>query len=322
MRVYLNCTPRAGAYGGANAFLRTLTGALAERGVEVTADPDARVDVALLNALTEGLHLDDVRRIGERGTPIVHRKTGFRARGAPGLRAVVGGVVVGDAHQISFGPWVAHSIFQSAYSRDVFVAGGFTGSCSVIRNATDPHLFHPPVRRTAPGADGPVRVVISTWSTDPSKGFARYAEIDDALRGRTDVAVTLVGRVPDGMRLEAIRVVAPLPPPRLADELRRHDVLLALTEHESCSNALLEGLSCGLPAIYLDSGANREVAEPFGVAWGHDLDEALGRLLPRHAEIVAALEERPFAIEPIAERYRAVLEAVVDGREPPDATIL
>ena len=59
-------TPREGAYGGANAFLRTLTRALAERGVSFTADRRATVDVALVNALSESIALDDVRRLAER----------------------------------------------------------------------------------------------------------------------------------------------------------------------------------------------------------------------------------------------------------------
>ena len=143
MRVYMNFTPRNGPYGGANAFLRTLMAELGRRGVVFTADEREPVDVALLNALTDGLMPEDVERIASRGTPIVHRKTGFRARGAPGLRAVVEGVVLGDAHQVAFSPFVSHSVFQSAYSREVFVAAGFEGPSSVIPNGVDDSVFHP-----------------------------------------------------------------------------------------------------------------------------------------------------------------------------------
>lgn len=311
MRVYLNFSPREGPYGGANAFLRTLMGELRRHGVSFTADPREPVNAALLNALTEGLLLDDVRRLAERGVPIVHRKTGFRGRGAPGLRAVVEGVVLGDAHQIAFSPYLAHTIFQSGYSRDTFVAGGFEGPSTVIRNGVDEAVFHPPPPasrlRRRPG--DPVRVVISTWSTDPSKGFAHYAAVDASLATRSDVQVTLVGRMPDGMRFRSIRVLKARGAPELAEILRAQHVLLQLTEHESCSNALIEGLNCGLPAIYLESGANAEVAEPYGVPWAGDLDEALGRLLPRYGEIMERLPGNPYRIPLVAERYLAVLEA-------------
>ncbi len=184
MRVYMNFTPRNGPYGGANAFLRTLRAELGRRGVVFTADERDPVDVALLNALTDGLLPEDVERIASRGTPIVHRKTGFRARGAPGLRAVVEGVVLGDAHQIAFSPFVSHSVFQSAYSREVFVASGFEGPSSVIHNGVDDSVFHPgPAGASrAPRPGEPVRVAISTWSTDASKGFVHYAAIDATAR--------------------------------------------------------------------------------------------------------------------------------------------
>lgn len=313
MRVYLNFTPREEPSGGANSFLRTLVQELGRRGVSWTNDPTSRVDVALLNALTDGLRLDHVMRLAGRGVPVVHRKTGFRARGAPGLRAVVEGVVLGDAHQIAFSPYLAHSVFQSEYSRDVFEAAGFSGPAEVIPNGADARVFHPPLdgRRWQPGT--PLRLVAATWSTDPSKGFAHFASIDDQLAGRSDVVVTLVGRVPPGTRYRAIRVRPPLVAHDLADVLRGHDALLQLTEHESCSNALIEGLNCGLPVIYLESGANPEMAGPYGVPWRGDLERALSDLRDRYAGFRSRLEGNPYKIEQVADRYLALLERVAEA---------
>ena len=322
MRVYLNLEPRSGAYGGANAFLRTLTKELRRRGVSFTSDPHEQVDVALVNALTGGVGVHDLCRLAERGIPVVHRKTGYRGRGAPGLRAVVGGVVVGDAHQVAFSPFVRHSIFQSGYSRDVFVASRFTGSYSIVPNGVDEAVFNrePGRGSRSPWRDGePVRVIVSTWSSDETKGFRLYREIDATLAGRRDVRLALVGRVPAGTRLTSFRMHRPRGPSRLAALLKREHVLLHLTEHESCSNALIEGINCGLPAVYLDSGANDEVARAYGVRWEGDLLEALARLAPRYGEIVARIPENPFRISLVGGRYLEVLEAVAEGREPPGA---
>jgi glycosyltransferase involved in cell wall biosynthesis len=327
MRVFLNVEPRRGAYGGANAFLRTLTGELRRRGVSFTSDPAGHVDVALVNALTGGIGVDDVRRLAERGVPVVHRKTGYRGRGAPGLRAVVGGVVLGDAHQIAFSPYLRHTIFQSGYSRDVFVGSGFAGRYSIVPNGVDEAVFNrEPGRgllRAGPReqwrAGEPVRVVVSTWSTDQTKGFRLYREIDAALAGSRAVRLELVGRLPAGTRLETFRVHRARGPADLAALLKRQHVLLHLTEHESCSNALIEGINCGLPAVYLDSGANDEVAHDYGVRWEDDLLEALGRLLPRYGEIVARIPDNPYRISLVAGRYLEILKSVAQGREPPGA---
>lgn len=321
MLVYLNFTARHGPYGGANAFLRSLVTQLELRGITTTSDPAAPFDIALLNALTDGLDLDRVRRLSERGRPLLHRKTGYRGRGSAGQRQLVGGAVLGDTQQIELGAYVEHTVFQSRYSRDVFVAAGFRGAYTVIPNGVDDAVFHPD---RPEGADGPawrpgqpLRVVVSTWSSDENKGFAEYRRIDEQLAGRRDVEVTLVGRVPDGTRFRHIRVVRPQPPNELAVTLRRHHVVLQLAKWETCSNALLEGLSCGLPAVYLDSGANAELAAPYGEPYEGDLFAALDRLRPRYEAIVAALAARPFRIGLVADRYVEVLEAVADGREPP-----
>jgi glycosyltransferase involved in cell wall biosynthesis len=316
--VLVNFSLREGAYGGANAFLRTLTAELRRRGVQTTADRGARADVALLNALTDGLELDDVRSIADRGIPVVHRKTGYRGRGAPGLRQVVGGVVVGDAHQVAFDPWVAHTVFQSRYSRDVFAAAGHRGPSSVIVNGVDPAVFSPAGH--APRRPGePWRVVVSSWSSDENKGYPEYRRIDAQLGGMDGVELTLVGRPPAGTRFAHVRVLPPQPPAALAATLRGGHVVLQLARWETCSNALLEGMACGLPAVYLDSGANAEIAGPYGVAYDGRLAAALEELEPRYEEIAGRLREQPFRIGPVADRYVALLEAVAARTAPPAA---
>jgi glycosyltransferase involved in cell wall biosynthesis len=317
--VYVNFSLREGAYGGANAFLRTLTAELGRRGLRFTTDESAAFDVAFLNALTDGLDTDAVRRLAERGRPLVHRKTGYRGRGAVGLRQVVGGVVVGDAHQVAFDPYVAHTVFQSRYSRDVFRAAGHAGRSSVIVNGVDDAVFAPGGVTRQPGDTW--RVVVSSWSSDENKGYPEYRQIDAALVGRGDVELTLVGRVPPAPPLCAARVLGPQPPRKLADTLRAHHVVLQLARWETCSNALLEGLSCGLPAVYLDSGANAELAAPYGAAWEGDLPAALAALEPRYAEIVELLRGRPFRIAPVADRYLDVLESVAAGRDPQQSEV-
>src|SRR5204863_339559 len=136
VRVYVNFTERRGPYGGANSFLRTLRNALRRAGATVTNDVRERVDVALLNALTDG--------------------------------------------------------------------------------------------------------------------------IDARLGGRDDVVLTLAGRVPAATAFERIRHIGPVRAHVLARLLKRQHVLLHLARFETCSNALLEGMNCGLPPIYLDSGSNVE----------------------------------------------------------------
>ena len=321
MRVFMNFKEVRGPYGGANSFLRTLRAALERGGVRVTTRLDDRFDVALLNALSHGIDVRFVERVAER-VPVVHRKVGYRASGPPDLRAEVDGVIEGDRRQIEFSPYVTHTIFQSGYSREVFLASGFRGEHTVIHNGVDDRVFSPLeprglLRRSGLRAfwteGSPMRVIVVAWSTDANKGFAEYARVDETLAGRTDVEMALVGRIPEGFRPRHIRRYAARPSRRLPPLLRRQHVVLQLARHETCSNALLEALACGLPAIYLDSGSNDEIAGEYGVVYEGDLFAALERLKPRYREIVEKLVRQPFRIGPVADRYLAVLERVASG---------
>jgi glycosyltransferase involved in cell wall biosynthesis len=59
--------------------------------------------------------------------------------------------------------------------------------------------------------------------------------------------------------------------------LRAHDVYVAPSLHDPCSNALLEALACGLPAIFARSGGHSELVGDAGL--GFDDREEIPELL-------------------------------------------
>ena len=122
------------------------------------------------------------------------------------------------------------------------------------------------------------------------------------------MTVTLVGRVPDGVRFAHIRHVGPVRVAKLARLLRRQHVLLHLARYETCSNALIEGMNCGLPPIYLDSGSNAEVAASYGVRYDGDFDASLVALREGYGDFVERLRTNPYRISAVLPRYLDVLE--------------
>ncbi len=325
MRIYTNVRVRRGPFGGANAFMRSLMRVLRCEGVSFTNTADRSVDLCLLNALSERLTIEDVREVAKLGRPIVHRKVGYAVSGGPEMRRVHDGVVWGDKLQIDFAPYIEHSIFQSEYSRDTYLAEGFEGPFTVIRNGVDETLFNMQerrflgtVRRPRPLWDGiePFRLVISSWSSDVNKGFPEYERIDSLLGGRDDVQITFVGNIPDGCRFRNIRVVPPQPHRKLARFLKRQHALLTLARKETCSNALLEGLNCGLPVIYLDSGANRECADPYGVEYKGDIFAAVAGIKHRYRDYVKRIPDNPYRISLVADRYLTLFRSMLDSQRP------
>jgi len=86
-------------------------------------------------------------------------------------------------------------------------------------------------------------------------------------------------------------------------------VFVFASQNEACSNALLEALACGLPALYLDSGSNGEVVGAGGLPFrdAPEAAERLDELVDRWAELQAAI--RVPSLEETADRYLEVLRA-------------
>ena len=114
-------------------------------------------------------------------------------------------------------------------------------------------------------------------------------EIDRLLANQRDVQVTLVGRTPTDTSFRHIKVRRARPRERLARLLKHAHIILQLARYETCSNALIEGLNCGLPAIYLDSGANKEIAASYGVTYVDGWPKALETMQARYQEFLSRI---------------------------------
>ncbi len=196
------------------------------------------------------------------------------------------------------------TVFQSQWSLDKHRELGVE-LCQpvVIRNTVDPSIFHPPAQRET--LDGrPLRVVSTSWSSNPRKGrdvLQRLGRELDPARLR----VTFVGN--SDVAFERIRSIPAVPSRELADILREHDVYLATSRDDPCSNALLEGLACGLPAAYLRSGGHPELVGEGGIGY-----EDAAELTEVFEQLRSELDERRAAIRlpslsDVADRYLDVL---------------
>ena len=196
------------------------------------------------------------------------------------------------------------TILQSRYSLEKHLELGFDLRAPVvIPNAVDPAIFHPPERRE-PLAGRKVRLIASSWSDNRRKGAETLAWLDRHLDWER-YEMTFVGHAP--VRLERIRSVGPVTSLEVAELLRTHDVYVAPSRDDPCSNALLEALACGLPAAFLASGGHPELVGEGGLPF--EADDELPDVLDR---LVEEIEERRAAISiptiaEVADRYLAAL---------------
>lgn len=288
---------RTPPYGGGNQFLLALRGEFARRGIAVGeghVGPDT--EVVLFNSH----HADParLRRLRRPNLRMIHRVDGPIAV----YRGTDDGTdqrVLGLNHEFADA-----TIFQSVYSRDKHLALGFTvREPHVIVNASDPAVFFAADR---PAPERRLRVIASAWSDNPRKGGPVYQWLDTQLN-QERFQFTFVGRIAES--LPNSRVLGAIPSAELAALLRQQDVYLTASEHESCSNALIEALSCGLPAVYRRSGSNEELVRQGGLGFDHH--EQIPELLEQMRTDYAAFRSRIEAprLADVATEYLRVMRA-------------
>ena len=283
--------------GGGHQFLRALVRELYRRGVDVELD---RISAGTRACLFNSFNFDfaRLRRFARDDCRMVHR--------VDGPIGVYRGFEDGtDARIAELNRELANAtVFQSRYSLERHAELGYRlADPVVIPNAVDPSIFHPPEGREP--LDGRrVRVVATSWSDNPRKGSETLAWLDRHVdAGRYEA--TFAGRT--SQRFERIRAVGAIDSHALAELLRDHDVYLAASLDDPCSNALLEALACGLPAVFLESGGHPELVGEAGLPFRED--EELPSVLDR---LVVEIEERRAAISvpaiaDVADRYLEVL---------------
>lgn len=154
------------------------------------------------------------------------------------------------------------TIFQSQYcrysTRQKFPVIGQDGP--VVYNPVDLGTFNPQGERRAlaPGA----KVAAISWSTNPRKGAASLYAV---AQQNPEVHLYLCGNYPDAPALPNLHELGVLGREALASTLRACDALLTFSENEACPNHVLEALACGLPVLYVDSGAMKEVVGECGL---------------------------------------------------------
>lgn len=280
MKIHILHDIREGPYGGGNQFLKSLRDRLRTGGVY--GEHARRADVILFNS-HQNLAAALALKACDSGKTFVHRVDGPVSK-------------IRDSHpRIDETIYRANealadgTVFQSEWSRRRNRDLGMPVNRfeTVVLNAPDPAIFHARGRRPFdPGRK--TRIVASSWSSHWNKGFDAYQWLDDHL-DFSRYEMTFIGRSPVTFR--NIRVIESLPSPELADRLREHDVFVTASRRDPCSNALIEALHCGLPAVALNDGGHPEI-----VGQG-------GALFDRPEEI-------PERLERIRDRYEAFCEAI------------
>jgi hypothetical protein len=288
-------------WGGGNQFMLALRNALRQRGHRVV---DNRVHASVDAYLINSVHFDQrlLREIMQqrraRHVTVVQR--------IDGPIALIRGYDQGlDAQCFAMNEHFATAtVIQSAWTLQRFTEMGYRPvRPTIVHNAVDPALFHRRGRITyEPGRK--LRLISTSWSDNPRKGGAIYQWLDQHLDW-SRFEYTFVGNV--SATFEHIRHIPPVTSQELAHILRQHDIYITASRNDPCSNALLEALTCGLPALYLHDGGHPELVGYGGLPFT-DTTDILAQLdtLVDHYPMVQNLIAVP-TIPDVAATYLALL---------------
>ena len=284
--------------GGGHQFLRALMVGAEERNLIVENNYLARNSRA---CLFNSFNFDSqrLRRLRRNNILYVHRVDGPV------------GIIRGreEGHDLNIfnlnREFADKTIFQSQFSLQKHIEMGFEfKNPQLVLNAANPNIFHK--NGHIPFSNNrKIRIIATSWSSNPNKGASVYTWLDEHLDW-SQYEFTFVGNSP--VTYKNIHSIPPVPSEELSILLRENDIYITASKNDPCSNSLIEALTCGLPALYLQSGGHPEIVGQGGL--GFDSPEEIPNLLRTLSSDYTNYQSKinvP-SLQQVVEKYLKILE--------------
>lgn len=291
-------------YGGGNQFMMALRKALKHQGVRVVVNRmSEEVDVHLCNSAWFNVSLFQ-QAIKKRRIRMLHR--------IDGPISLYRGTNAGEDDQVYAlnREFSSATIYQSGWCFQRSLELGYKPVRPlVIHNAVHSDIFYPSSRLTV-NPKRKIRLVATAWSDNPRKGKSIYQWLDEHL-DFDRFTFTFVGRIDAAFR--NVQHIQPQTSQNLARILREQDIYITASENDPCSNALLEALACGLPALYFESGGHGELTGFGGLPFrdSEHLLIQLERIVNHYEGFRAGIWVE--SMDDIAARYIAAVREVMES---------
>lgn len=317
MKINIFYPAKEGPWGGGNQFLKALQMELAKQGFCET--DVSKADAILFNSHHQLGEVLELRRkypnkifIHRIDGPLFLTRKNWRSR-------VLDKLIFWFSEKIADA-----SVFQSEWSREASRRWGYKQKQfdTVIYNAPDVGIFN--VNNKMIHQHQPVRLVADSWSANWQKGFDVYKYLDENL-DFNKFNFTFIGNSP--VPFKNIKMIPPLGSVDLATELKKHDIFIAASQNDPCSNSLIEALSCGLPAIVRRSGGHSELIRNGGLVFERleEIDKLLEKMVVDYQTYVSKVPK--FDLQEATMKYvelcRGLMAGgVVDRKDIPNRVIV
>ena len=266
MKIHILFKFKETAWGGGNQFLKALRDYLDEKGVY--EEKAYLADAIIVNSHHNLIKAAMLKLIFPRKV-FIHRIDG------PINKGRMNGQLVDSYIFLHNRFYFDGSVFQSPWSKEQNIIAGFedNDNSRIIINASNGNIFTKKEKYYVPKKK--IKLVSTSWSTNPTKGFHIYEYLDDTLNF-SDYEYTFVGNLPK--KFKNIIHIPPVNSSQLAKILQDNDIFITASKDDPCSNSLIEAITVGLPAVALNSGGHPFIVDDNnGVLFNgiHDVKEAI-----------------------------------------------
>ena len=203
-------------------------------------------------------------------------------------------------------------VFQSQWSLNKSKILGYTSKSfeKVIHNRSDREIFYPS-KVYSSIIKGKIKLIALSWSSNLKKGFDIYSYLDKNL-DFNKYEFTFIGNSP--VKFTNIKQLKPMSPEDISTHLRESHIMVFASEVESCSNTIIEGLSCGLPIIYKNDSSNPEIVKQSGLPFstGREAINVISKLMKNYNEYKESIDIS--SIIQVADEYYSLFQEIHDKK--------
>jgi hypothetical protein len=276
IKVFINFKSLHIPYGGGNQFTINLVEYLNKiENIKVTYDLEDEIDIYFIIDIRKGpfkkYSFDEIyNHKKQNGGVIIYR---INDCSITRLKCNLETTILENIDKID------HFVFNSTFIHDYYVDKYdkfMDKQRTIIYNTANSEYFYPKprLRPEEAGRDTDtslldadtstkkLRIVTHHWSDNVNKGYDIYYKLYQYCKKRDDIELLVIGRkFADGF-IDAPEVKGPYKGKELGDMLRECDIYISASKYDSCPMHILEGISCGLPILYLDHpGGVKDICE-------------------------------------------------------------
>ncbi|HEY4528224.1 MAG TPA: hypothetical protein VJJ48_00150 [Candidatus Paceibacterota bacterium] len=317
MKISINSKFLEGPYGGGMQFANFMKDFLTSHGVEVTNKLENNVDIILhvnpFPHLTPDAssysYLDAYEyKLKNPKTIIIERVNECDERKGT---TYMNKLLVEASNHSDF------VVFIANWLRPLLLKEGLPEDkpYKVILNGGDHKIFNTQDKEFWDGKN-PIKIVTHHWSDNPNKGSDVYQALDELLSDSKFGELfefTYIGRT--NVSFKNSRVIAPLSGQELVRELKQHHVYITASRNEPGGMHHIEGALCGLPILYINSGALPEYCGGYGLEFNKDnLRERMLEIRERYQEFKDKIITYPNTAEKMGLEYLNLCQELLNTR--------